>query len=88
MNYKVIVTLGMEELKDYKNPSLQDADILEIRLDLLSQSFIKEELSPILKSLNKSILFFQNFCTSLNNVAVLFYWKGTDGIHTKTEGLA
>jgi len=57
MNYKIIVTLGEEELLDYKNPTMQEADILEIRLDLLNLSFIKENLISILKNLAKPILF-------------------------------
>jgi 3-dehydroquinate dehydratase I len=57
MNYKIIVTLGEEELQDYKNPVIKEADILEIRLDLLEISFIKEKLSSILKELAKPILF-------------------------------
>ena len=56
MNYKIIVTLGEDELLDYKNPAIKEADILEIRLDLLEISFIKEKLSPILKELRKSVL--------------------------------
>lgn len=81
MNYKVIVTLGMEELKDYKNPSLQDADILEIRLDLLSHSFIKEELSPILKSLNKSILFtYRNPKDSSENINTKIEFKDIEKV--------
>lgn len=57
MNYKIIVTLGEEEFLDYKNQAIQGADILEIRLDLLNISFIKEILPPILKELNKPVLF-------------------------------
>lgn len=57
MKYKVIVTLGKEELEDFKNPALQEADILEIRLDLLDLDFIKNNLSKILNELNKSLLF-------------------------------
>lgn len=57
MNYKIIVTLGGDELLDYKNPAIQEADILEIRLDLLENSFIKEKLSLILKELRKTVLF-------------------------------
>ncbi len=57
MNYRIIITLGEEELKDYKNPSIKEADILEIRLDLLDISFIKGKLLPILKELAKPVLF-------------------------------
>ena len=56
MNYKIIVTLGEDELLDYKNPAIKEADILEIRLDLLEISFINEKLSLILKELAKPVL--------------------------------
>lgn len=57
MSYKIIITLGEEELKDYNNPAIKEADILEIRLDLLDSCFLREELSLILKRLEKPILF-------------------------------
>lgn len=57
MSYKIIITLGEEELKDYNNPAIKEADILEIRLDLLDSCFLRDELSPILKRLEKPILF-------------------------------
>ncbi len=57
MNYKIIITLGEDELKDYKNPAIKEADILEIRLDLLDSSFLQNKLFSILKELNKPILF-------------------------------
>lgn len=57
MNYKIIISLGEEELLDYKNPTILEADILEIRLDLLTFPFIKEKLSSVLKELAKPILF-------------------------------
>jgi len=57
MNYKIIVTLGEEELKDYQNPAIAEADILEIRLDLLDSYFLRAELLPILKKISKPILF-------------------------------
>jgi 3-dehydroquinate dehydratase-1 len=57
MNYKIIITLGEEELKDYNNPAIKEADILEIRLDLLDSCFLREELSLILNRLEKPILF-------------------------------
>ncbi len=57
MNYKIITTLGEEELQDYKNPVIKEADILEIRLDLLDVSFIKNTLTSILKELGKPVLF-------------------------------
>jgi len=44
-------------LLGYKNPAIQEADILEIRLDLQNLSFIKEKLTSILKNLGKPILF-------------------------------
>ncbi len=57
MSYKIIITLGEEELKDYNNPAIKEADILEIRLDLLDSCFLREELSLILNKLEKPILF-------------------------------
>lgn len=57
MSYKIIITLGEEELKDYNNPAIKEADILEIRLDLLDSCFLRDELSLILNKLEKPILF-------------------------------
>lgn len=57
MNYRIIVTLGEDELKDFNNPSIMEADILEIRLDLVSISFMKDTLQNVLRHLAKPILF-------------------------------
>lgn len=57
MNYKIIVTLGKEELEDCNNLAIKEADILEIRLDLLDISYLRDKLYTILKELKKPVLF-------------------------------
>jgi 3-dehydroquinate dehydratase-1 len=57
MTYNIIATLGEEELQDFNNPTIASADILEIRLDLISSLFLKNELSQVLKDLAKPVLF-------------------------------
>lgn len=57
MNYKIIVTLGKEELEDCNNLAIKEADILEIRLDLLDISYLRDKLYTILKELKTSAFY-------------------------------
>lgn len=57
MDYQIIVTLGEPELREINNFNTEDIDVFEIRLDLCSKDFLKNEIISILKNLAKPILF-------------------------------
>jgi 3-dehydroquinate dehydratase len=55
--YKIIATASEEDLKKLSIYDTTEIDILEVRLDLCSKKYIKENLIDTLKSWKKSLLF-------------------------------
>ncbi len=55
--YKIIATAGEQDLKNLSIYDTTEIDILEVRLDLCSKKYIKEDLIDTLKSWKKSLLF-------------------------------
>ncbi|MCX8000648.1 MAG: type I 3-dehydroquinate dehydratase [Leptospiraceae bacterium] len=55
--FKIIVTLSENDLKNLAVTNTKNIDIFEIRLDLLSKNFIQNELSHVLKKIKKPLLF-------------------------------
>jgi 3-dehydroquinate dehydratase I len=57
MKYQIISTVGQEDLLELENLNTLYIDVLEVRLDLCSPSFVRDKLLNILLKWNKSILF-------------------------------
>ncbi|GBF51396.1 3-dehydroquinate dehydratase [Leptospira ryugenii] len=56
-SYKIIATLGEDELRHLQKKDTKDVDVLEIRLDLFSRNYIQKELKKKIKSLGLPALF-------------------------------
>lgn len=56
-DYKTIATVSEDELKNIEEYDLTPVDILEIRLDLITEEFLKTSLSAKLAELSKPFLF-------------------------------
>jgi 3-dehydroquinate dehydratase-1 len=55
--YKVIASVGEEELRSLQKKEAKDLDVLEVRLDLFSRNYIQKELKKKVKSLAIPVLF-------------------------------
>lgn len=56
-SYKIIATLGEDELRHLQKKDTKDVDVLEIRLDLFSRNYIQKELKKKIKLLGLPALF-------------------------------
>ncbi|NCN10501.1 MAG: type I 3-dehydroquinate dehydratase [Leptospira sp.] len=54
--YKVIASVGEEDLRNLQKKDTKDLDLLEIRLDLFSRNYIQKELKKKVKSLAIPVL--------------------------------
>jgi 3-dehydroquinate dehydratase-1 len=60
-SYKIIATVSEEELKKIQTYNLNPVDILEIRLDLITEEYFKTKLTFTLKQITKPFLFTYRF---------------------------
>ncbi|TGN19855.1 type I 3-dehydroquinate dehydratase [Leptospira idonii] len=56
-SYKIIATLGEDDIRHLQKKDTKDIDVLEIRLDLFSRNYIQKEMKKKIKSLGLPALF-------------------------------
>lgn len=56
VKYKVIASVGEEDLRNLQKKDTKDLDILEVRLDLFSRNYLQKELKKKVKSLAIPVL--------------------------------
>ncbi|MDF3822452.1 type I 3-dehydroquinate dehydratase [Leptospira sp. 96542] len=56
-SYKIIASLGEEDLRNLQKKDTKDIDVLEIRLDLFSRNYIQKEMKKKIRTLGLPALF-------------------------------
>ncbi|MCZ8154900.1 MAG: type I 3-dehydroquinate dehydratase [Leptospira sp.] len=56
-SYKIIATVGEDDIRNLQKKDTKDIDVLEVRLDLFSRNYIQKEMKKKIKSLGLPALF-------------------------------
>ncbi|TGL63102.1 type I 3-dehydroquinate dehydratase [Leptospira ognonensis] len=56
-SYKIIATVGEDDIRNLQKKDTKDIDVIEVRLDLFSRNYIQKEMKKKIKSLGLPALF-------------------------------
>ncbi|TGM76012.1 type I 3-dehydroquinate dehydratase [Leptospira levettii] len=56
-SYKIIASVGEDELRHLQKKDVKDVDVIEVRLDLFSRNYIQKEMKKKIKALGLPVLF-------------------------------
>jgi 3-dehydroquinate dehydratase-1 len=56
-NYKIVASMGEDDIRDVQKKDVRDIDIIEIRLDLFTRNYIQKSLIDKIDSLGTPVIF-------------------------------